>query len=184
MKIIAFGHRKFVGKDIAAKFLLTEYKITNPNLTVTKKAFADKLKDIAHQIYWWAGLQPKEYYEINPKDKSNVLPLLNKTVRQIWIEIGMKFREIYSDTWIDNILVGTKADILIITDLRFPNEFNKIKEKGGYCVRIDRWSVPPTNDEADFALAQCLGWDYVIENDSTLKNLHNEVMEMSKELLK
>src|SRR5262249_35705501 len=104
MQILAFGHRKYTGKDTAAKFIAADLRIRCKNLNIVRRNFADKLKDVAYEIYGWAGLKPREYYDKYPEDKKYVLPKLNKNVRQIWIEVGMKFREIYEDTWIDHVL--------------------------------------------------------------------------------
>jgi len=180
MVIIAFGHRKYTGKDTAARFVCTEYKMKN--MLVSRKGFADKLKDIAHQLYWWAGVEPKEYYEDNPKRKETFIPALNKTVRQIWIDIGLAFRQVYEDTWVDLVL-NTHVDLLLITDLKFPNEYKKIKERGGYCIRIDRWSVTPTNDEADIALANFNDWDFIIENNDDMYKFHENIMSVVRPLI-
>ena len=63
------------------------------------------------------------------------LPEFPATPREILQKIGTDvFRDHYSDTiWVDTI---DKADKAIVTDVRFPNEAEKIKESGGILVRI------------------------------------------------
>src|SRR4051812_22321919 len=89
-KIIAFGHRKEVGKDTAAKYLITELKLRYPGINIQKHGFADKVKDVAQQIYSWADLKSGEYYERlgNHYLKEVILPKLGKTPRQVWIGVG------------------------------------------------------------------------------------------------
>ena len=63
MKIIAVGHYSRVGKDTFANYLTEELNEYAPTLKVTKLNFAWKLKDIAHQLYAWAGVREPEYYD-------------------------------------------------------------------------------------------------------------------------
>lgn len=174
MKVIAFGHRKYTGKDSAARFLQIHLNGSSKH-SVKKRGFADKLKDIAHELYHWDGMKPKEYYEIYPDRKNEILPTIKKTVRQIWIELGIKMREIYEDTWIKCALLED-CNILLISDLRFPNEFDAIKKMGGYCIRIKRPSIPDTDDVADNALKNCVTWDDTIINDGDLKQFSNIIL--------
>lgn len=186
MIIIAFGHRKFTGKDTCANFLATEYRISHPGCNVLKRNFADKLKDIAYQLFAWADMKPREYYDANPYEKEEPLPLIGKSPRTIWIELGNYLRKIYSRVWIDQLLLGTECDLLIISDLRYNNEVNAIKAKGGFIIRVDRPSVEHTDDMADAALKDFPDdqWDAIITNDSTLGVLHKKVIEVVSQLLK
>jgi|GEM_PF-6447744 len=107
--IIAFGHRKQVGKDSAAKFLCSYIRMNQNNSNCQIKGFADKVKDIAYQIYSWAGLMPGEYYESDEtqKFKDIVLPAIGKTPRDLWIAVGMEF-----GPW---ILIGLGPNIYFVT---------------------------------------------------------------------
>src|SRR5215831_16002209 len=89
-KMIAFGHRKSVGKDSAARFLCSHLRIHLKGSNIQHHGFADKLKNVCHQLYGWAGLQDREYYETPDtyKLKDEVLPVLGKSPRQIWIEFA------------------------------------------------------------------------------------------------
>lgn len=184
MQIVSFGHRKTTGKDTSARFLANMYRTTHPGSNVIKSAFAIKLYDICYQLYGWTGFNTYEYYQEHPQYKESLLPILGKTVRQILIEIGIKVREVYEATWIDYLLQHKKADLLIISDLRFPNEFDAIKNMGGYCIHIDRPSIEHTDDEADTALANYGEWDDEIINDGTPGQLYIKVQQVCSKLLK
>lgn len=161
--------------------ITTEYRINNPGSFVLRKGFADKLKDISHQLFSWAGMKPAQYYEDNPHCKDDFLSALNKRVREVWIEVGMKMREIYPPVWVDYLIQGTDANLLIIPDVRFPNEITAIQAKGGKVIRVDRPSIVPTLDKADRALIGYEGWDYIIENTGTLGDLHKNVVQFLEE---
>ena len=176
--IIAFGHRRRTGKDQAAKFLTTILKQNCPKMNVRKTSFAWKLKDVCHQLWGWAGLREPVYYENHPETREYMLPEIGKTPRQIWIEFGTPaVREIvYDGTWVQYCLrANTDADILIITDLRFPNEFQEIKKLGGNCIKVYRESAPISDDVADTALAHMPDseWDQIVHNDGSLKDLYS-----------
>jgi len=141
--------------------------------------FADQLKDISHRLYGWAGLQDAEYYEIHYKEKENMLPALGKTVRQVWIEVGNKLREVWADTWLDLLFKGTKCDYMIIKDLRYLNEADAVKALGGLVIRIDNPRCQVYDDVADRDLMFYDKWDHVILNDGDMRKFHGHVIAMA-----
>lgn len=161
--ILGLGHRRGVGKDTTAKIIkgLIGYE---------RASFADNLYDIGKQLYEWAGFKDRLYYEENYEQKE--VPLLNgRTPRDILIDIGMKMREVDENIWINPII---NKDNVVITDVRFPNEFNQVKEKG-VCIKIIRPGWPESNDVADSALKNESGWDYILVNN---ENLRDNVIQM------
>jgi len=174
MQILAFGHQKNVGKDTLAQQVLTLAKSQRPDLQIVKVGFADLLKSMCHRLYGWAGLQPGYAYEDGPGRvrKEMQLATLGKSPRQIWIEVGNKLREVYEDTWIDAVLNGIQADVLLISDLRYPNEAAKIKARGGRIIKVTRPGLPPSHDIADDALLDYNAWDAVVINNGTLEDLY------------
>ena len=176
MKIIAFGYKKGVGKSTATKFLSSHLRCEHPEFIIKTVSFAAKLKDIAFQLYGWAGLKRGVYYETHYKEKEIVLPQLELSPRDLWIGVGNKLREIRESTWIDYAL-NVKADIIIISDLRFTNEAQAIRKLGGTLVEIHR-CVPQGTDAAEIDLDNWDSWDCVIDNNSTLNNLNQRVLEL------
>ena len=169
MLIFAFGHQRRVGKNYAAMAVQGFLREKYPNIRcMTSNGFAYKLKDVCHQLYGWAGLREAWYYESHPEEKEIVLPKLGMSPREIWIKFGTDAGrdKAYRDTWVDYLLESTarhgKVDVLLIADLRFPNEFDRVKELGGYCIKIIRPDLPPSNDVADTALNNETRWDFLI----------------------
>lgn len=172
MKIIAFGFKKGRGKDSCCNFLKDILHRERPELRCRKVGFADKLKDIAHQLYGWAGLQPGIYYETRYKEKEVVLPAIGKSPRQIWIEVGNYMRQVYGHTWIDFITQGgIKADVLLVKDCGFTNEAVRIRESGGLLYRVDR-EGPLADDPRETELDAWDDWDGIIDNGGDLNDLH------------
>jgi hypothetical protein len=188
MKVIAFGHQKDVGKDTAARFVMTHLRTNSRVRKVEKRGFADKLKDVCFQLYSWAGLMPGSWYEESAerrKLKEVVLPALGKSPRQIWIAFGNEVKNAaYRDTWLQYLFQSVKCDFLIISDLRFPNEAEFIQANGGRVVKVVRPSVAHTSDAADDPLLAFAGWDHIITNDSDLTGFYQQVSRYVEEMLR
>lgn len=178
MRIIAFGHRQDVGKSTAARFLAAELRLKGEN--VVQAGFADKVKDVAYQLYAWAGLQPGHHYELleNYHLKNIVLPKISRTPRDLWIGVGNGIRQAtgYDGTWLDYLFKTLKFETLIITDLRFPAEADGILREGGQIYRIDRSATKKVTDGADDPLENYTRWTGIIENNATLNDFHRQIV--------
>ncbi len=181
MRIIGFGHRRRVGKDTCAKFLSIILRMKNRD--VKKVGFSDELYRICHQLYKWAGFKTKEYYEEHGHLKEVKLAAVNRTPREILIDVGMKMREQDPYVWIDQALRGTHCEFLIMADVRFHNEVSRIKELGGQCIKIERPGIEKFDDPADADLKNWDQWDQILVNDGTLSNLNDQMMTLAENLL-
>ena len=185
MKVVAFGHRRRVGKDTAVNFLTTILRHKNTGLNIHKVSFAYELKVTAHNLYGWAGLEGPEFYERpeNATAKETILPELGKSPRTIWIELGNKCREVYPLTWIDLALRLEGYDILLISDLRYPNEADRVIELGGQSIKIVKDDVPKFDDPADRALKDYDKWSGIWQNNGTLNDFHAQCLEFAETLI-
>lgn len=179
--IVGLGHRKRVGKDTYAEML--ETALEDRGYGVYKIAFAHEMKRVAQELFGMFGLREAHHYEVNPNHREHPLEKIGKTPRQVWIEFGNAMRGIYHDIWVEQVrdcietcslLIPGKPKAFIITDVRYPNEAEAIKSWGGTLVRINRDKAPFSNDVADNALNGFQGWDWVVENNATLHDLHSE----------
>ena len=66
-----------------------------------------------------------------------------------------------------------------ITDMRFPNEYDAIKEKGGILIRINRPGITFNEHLSETSLDNHK-FDYVIENDGTLEDFKLKVEDCLK----
>lgn len=65
----------------------------------------------------------------------------------------------------------------IITDTRFPNEAQAIKDKGGVVIKVDRPGVGPVNGHPSEDALKDYNFDYVIHNGGSINDLDNRVIE-------
>ncbi len=142
-KIVAFCGYKGSGKDTAADALIKglNYKVG----TIRRINFADPVRQLCMSVY---GLTLEEVKD--PILKEKVLERWpHKSPRFLMQEFATQmFRVRYPSIWIRywertfneaERLPG--LNIFVITDLRFPNEYEMLREKGAFIIRIKRLSL-------------------------------------------
>jgi len=184
MLLIGLGAYSRVGKDSFADFLTAAITQRAPNLRVVKRPLSWKLKQIACDLYAWAGMQPPEHYETREgeKDRDVTLPALGMTPVELWVALGTKAirNNVYDRTWLDYLLkTDHKADVLIVPDIRFPNEAAAVKDAGGVLIKIVRPGYGPRKTVADRALVGYDDWDYVLGSEGTMQALDNSTQDFA-----
>lgn len=174
---IGLGHYSRTGKDTFANYLTAALAERAPHLRVRKRSLAWKLKEITYDLYSWAGMMPPEHYETRDgeKDRDVLLPALGMTPVDVWVAFGTKAvrHHVYDRTWLDYLLRGDhQTDVLIVPDVRFPNEADAIKEAGGINIKIVRPGYGPRKTIADRALLGYTGWDYVLGSRGSMEALN------------
>jgi hypothetical protein len=102
------------------------------------------------------------------------------TVRQFLQEIGTDAirNHLHPNAWVNALLAGYSTDKKqIITDVRFPNEFNAIRAKKGLLVRITRPMMPDNTHISETALDKGYDFDVYIDNTKDVKYLAAQVRE-------
>jgi len=145
---------------------------------ITEIAFADEIKKIAkimfpqipNKFLYGSSLMRKE----SIKDAVyNGNPL---TIRQLLINIGNSSRDYNPDIWVN--LVDNKIkkinNSIIITDLRFQNEFEFLKKNNFTTIKIIRDKALDIKDKSELEqdLFTC---DHTIINNSSLEELKDKI---------
>ncbi len=185
MKIIGLGHYSRTGKDTIANYIVDIIREMDPTLRVAKIPFATKLKQIAHELYSWDGLQDQAYYDTKEGEKFRDVPLptIGLTPVEIWVALGTPGvrQAVYDKTWIDYLLkTDHKLDVLIIPDVRFPNECDAIKEAGGILAKIVRPGYGPRKTVADRQLVGWDGWDFIFGGTGRLFELRQRAAQLAR----
>ncbi len=178
MIVIGLGHYSRTGKDTVANYFLeclSEYKAS---MRAIKRSLAWKLKQQCYELYAWAGVMPPEHYETKEgeKDRDVKLPALGMTAVELWVAFGTKAirNNVHDRTWLDYLLkTDHQCDVLLIPDIRFPNEADAIKAMGGIAIKVVRPGYGPRKTVADRALMGYDGWDYVIGAEGTMDSLRH-----------
>lgn len=171
------------GKDTLAQQLVA-------NFGFERRAFADPMRDILYKLnplvitdtgsFEEGMLYPirlakliDQYGWEKAKESNEVRSLLQR----LGTEAG---RDILGDhVWMKQILEKPHGPRLVISDVRFPNEAEAIKRRGGVIVRIQREGYGPVNaHESEVAYSE---QDILLENyGSPIELLENLLTELKK----
>ena len=170
----AFSGKMRSGKDASADYV--ESRLKSMGFAVTRLAFAETLKRIAVFAQEEAGV-----------------PVVKD--RELLQYIGVHFREINPNVWVDALARRIQedenawdSDVILVTDLRFPNEFEMLKNAGftlvrtyaSDSIRVMRGAEIEAMDHiSETALdaydAISGSWDWAIKNESSLEDLHSQL---------
>lgn len=186
MRIIGLGHYSRVGKDTLADIMMIECEARG--LKVEKASFARKIKEIAHDLYAWAGMREPDFYDTpaGAPYRDIVLPALGKTPVQIWVDLGNNIREVYPETWLRYALRDrpNPPDVLFVPDVRFKNEVKALCFRGAYLVYVTREGVEPRDTKSDKELVGLPWWHEHVRNDGDLPSLQRRGAEIIDRLFK
>jgi len=140
------------GKDTAAKALI--------RLGYFRMAFADELKDLAFD-FGWNG----------EKDEAG---------RKLLQELGMAGRRYSPNIWIQHVAwrIAPNGPPIVFTDVRFQNEANFVRHKGGIVVRIVRPGQVAGEHESELNQSK-IAADYEVVNDGSIEELHQKIAELT-----
>lgn len=105
-------------------------------------------------------------------------PEYRRFLQRLGTEAFRSFDENFWINWCFNNLPDADS---CITDVRFPNEAERIKTEGGVVWRVERPGVENTDLHPSEAFIQSLPVDVVIHNDGTLEDLQAAVDSLLKE---
>lgn len=183
-EILGLGVTAQVGKDTAADYIEANYP------GAKRVAFADKVKQVAMMLF---GLSWEQCYgEVDIKEA--VDPRWSITPREIMQGIGEKMREIYPDIWVDTVFYTTIPELqeqgfdkFVVSDVRYPNEADKIQEHVGEVVKVQRKvggvSVG-ANHSSETAMLDYDEDKYfaIVNNDGTLEDFFASIDILAEEL--
>lgn len=180
MEIIALSGYARSGKDEAARVLVEEHGFV-------QVAFADKLREMLYALnpivagvgrmnddptyvqdvidqYGWGGYKETRYGDE-----------IRRLLQRLGTEAGRQ--TLWDSIWIDAALTGLDENArVVVSDARFFNEFDAVRERGGYIWRINREGVGPANEHA--SEMEAVDYPYFslfIENNGTLEEYQNVV---------
>lgn len=184
MEIIALSGYARSGKDEAAKVLVEEFGFT-------RVAFADKLREVLYALNpivdteWHPTAAPKkaghwyvqdviDQYGWGGYKETRFGPEIRRLLQRLGTEAGRQ--TLWDTIWIDAALTGFGEDArLVVTDCRFPNEAQAVKERGGKVWRVRRKGIGPANAHASETSLDNYDFDLIVDNDSTLEAFQDKV---------
>jgi hypothetical protein len=168
------------GKMRSGKNTVAEYINALQGSIYTYKSFAFKVKQIASML---TGI-PVQMLELQDVKQSKLGPEWDHmTVREMLQKIGTDCMRdnLHKDVWVNGLFSDySKGDSKwIITDVRFPNEFERVKQIGGVVIRIIRpqSELLLNEHESETAMDHIAfnEYDAVIYNDGTIEDLIQKI---------
>ena len=195
------------GKDTVADYLVNFHGFR-------RESFANTLKDACAAVFGWDRTmlegrtkEAREWREqVDPwwAERLNMPNLTPRWILQYWGTEVCR-RGFHDDIWIaslENKLRNSRDDV-VISDCRFPNEINSIRNAGGKIVWIQRGVLPHWYDiavqanrgveaakrflETEKIHASETSWvgtnfDHILDNNSTIDALYSQVKNLVLDL--
>ncbi len=140
-RFIGLCGEKGSGKSMAADLLVEHFGYV-------PVAWADKVKEIAFSVYGPLGAARRHFYGTQ-EDKKEPIPTITdaagvaRTGRSIMEVMGETFRRIDPSTWVRYLLLTMQpAARYVIDGTRYTNEFNAVREAGGYVWEVTKVGGP------------------------------------------
>lgn len=182
--IIGIAGKIGSGKDTFARFLANAIKRRGSEVRIAK--FADTLKEIASVL---TGVHVSKFEDQDFK-KSMMPGDWGITYRELLQKIGTEcFRDnLHKDTWVFSVEDRNREFLecggtLIITDLRFQNEFD-FCVRNGIAIKINRpgseLREDYTSHASETALDRITSWNCIINNVGTLEELREKAEDFAE----
>lgn len=184
---IAITGKANTGKNTLSRMLIRQIRDHGTHYVSAKQlAFADPIKEMIRQMF---PTLPKKYLYGSSRFRSEIIPGAFKdgqplTIRQLLIDLGTEVGRNYMPTvWLDNFdyrFEQAKYEgIVVVTDVRFRNEFEHLAKLGFYQIRLYRNTGLPASghiSETNQDTIRDEEFDYVLHNDHDLKYLKHQVV--------
>ncbi len=183
--LIGITGYKRSGKDTAGEYFI--------ELGYIKYAFAGPLKKACQEIFMFTD----EQTEGNDKEKLD--NRWNISARKVFQRFGTEiFRENLADfypemenikenfwayrfkIWYENQLKINKDIKIVVTDVRFDNEANIIKELGGIIIKVERKNKKNLDQHKSETSIEKIKCDYLVKNDSNIENYYKKLSKIVK----
>lgn len=182
--IIGVGGYARTGKDTVATILHALYGYH-------RVAFADILKDVAYAANPIIGARPRwagsgDYVGQDFVHLRDVVDEIGwdaakeqyPEVRLFLQGLGVGARDhIDSNVWVDAAFRLAPSGLIVIPDVRFPNEFDKVVEMGGTMWRVNRPGISAANAHVSETALDDYVFDRYIENDSSQAVLADKIID-------
>ena len=167
------------GKDTTAGFMAPA--------GFRRLAFADALKDVSQSaselelnLAGYEGWVFEEMVEREGWERVKTFP----GVRAFLQDLGLRVRKYDENFWINSALNQIElGDKVVITDVRYPNEVQAVKDLGGTLIRITRPGVGPVNAHVSESAVENIDADIEIANCGSLGDLQSLVELTVEEVL-
>jgi hypothetical protein len=172
-------------------------------LTGVARAGKDTVADVLRQIYGYesrsfSDMLNKALIALNPYipeadaryaavekvlgyEGAKEIPEVRALLQRLGTEVGRDL--LGQDIWVDALFKDIRPDLaagkkIAIVNVRFPNEYNAVKQAGGVVWRVKRPGFEPAQGHISDRALDGYEVDAEIDNDGTVKDLANKVIDL------
>ena len=197
--ILGISGRIGSGKDTVGNIIQMLALTNDPTVNWEIKKYAGKLKEIA-SILTGATLEQLEDQDFKKQEMGSEWGI---TYRELLQKLGTEAMRngLHENVWVNALFADYKAKWVptgdsvaeedvslekeypnwIITDMRFPNEFDAVKSRDGITIRVNRtnrWNKPQDIEHESERALDNHEFDYVIDNNGSMSDLILKVREI------
>lgn len=163
-----------IGKKESGKDTVGDYLVKN--FEYQKYSFALPLKKVCKELFLLEDNQLTEH-----KLKEQIDIRWGMSPRQMLQKVGTDLirNNIDEDFWIKHFKFWYKTNKgnVVVTDCRFQNEVDIIKELGGIIIKINR-NTQRSDKHISEDVDTLKGIDYILDNNDTKENLYKSIIEL------
>jgi hypothetical protein len=109
-------------------------------------------------------------------EKAKEVPEVRRLLQRMGTEVGRNM--LGEDIWVDALFTNLEGGPVAITNVRFPNEYDAVKQRGGVVWRVDRPGFEPANNHISDRALDAHSFDARIYNDGSVRDLADKVMRL------
>jgi len=167
------------GKDTVADYLREHHDFI-------RVSFADQIKQALYVLNPMIAHDARvDYLQTYLMNSSWDEMKQNKEVRRLLQRLGTQVGRNFIDEniWLDRVFKSKLFDStasIVITDVRFENEADEIRQRGGFILRIEREGVHAYNRHASETALDDYDFDVIVPNNESIADLYSNVDQIVK----
>lgn len=163
------------GKDTVADHLVDQYNFSRVSFAAPMKKAMYILNPIVSSDSI-GNFRYKDLVDVYGLDKAKEnTPEIRRLLQIFGTEVG---RSMFGENfWVDLALKNAGSENIVVTDVRFKNEADRIKSMGGQIWRVNRTSVKPVTGHISEIDLDDYNFDYVMQNDYSIEKMYKKIDE-------
>jgi hypothetical protein len=175
--LIGLSGRRGSGKDTVARIL----QELQPEREWQIRSFGDSIKSVCAAL---TGEAVAPYY--TQEGKAELVPTFHRTRGEMLQQVGQALREWEPLVWVDAFFAALPTDaFVLVPDVRFDNEADPIRARGGLMLRIEGDPLHQRGDgtrddnhPSEIAMDDYAHFDALLHNTGSLEDLTRQVREL------
>ena len=168
MKVLCISGKARHGKDTSADFIKPE--LEKRGYRVLKASYGDLVKYVCKTFFNWNGEKDEEGRTLLQYVGTDII---RNQMPNYWVDFVADMMTFFKDKW----------DYVLIPDCRFPNEIERLKERGfeTYSMRVirDGFKSNLTEEQLKHPSETALddySFDFVVHNDKGLEDIRERLI--------